>query len=71
MIPLEEIHLEEVSNRNLVSFFVEELTQGVTKDNTSHGARRQLKTYGILKRGRGRLTLTEYGERLLEEVKNE
>ena len=61
---------EEVSNRNLVDFFAEELTQGVTKDNTSHGARRQLKTYGILKRGRGKLLLTPYGERLLEEVKN-
>ena len=62
--------LEEVSNVNLVRWYAEELTQGSLK-NISHGGRRQLMKHGILVRGRGsaRIELSEYGERLLEEVK--
>ena len=71
MIPLGalvEVFYEEISNRNLVRWFAEEIAQGSMRE-ISHGGRRQLRKNGILKRGRGRLVLTAYGERLLEDVK--
>ena len=71
MIPLGalvEVFLEETSDRNLVRWFAEEIAQGDMK-NISHGGRRQLKKNGLLKRGRGKLQLTPYGERILEDVK--
>ena len=62
--------LEEVSNRNLVRYFVEEITH-LRLDEITYGGRRQLMKQGILVRGRGsaRIKLSEYGLRLLEEVK--
>ena len=62
--------LEEVSNRNLVRYFMEEITH-LRLDEITYGGRRQLMKQGILVRSRGnaRIKLSEYGLRLLEEVK--
>ena len=68
------LSLEEISNRNLVGFFREELQRGAFSE-LSKGAFRTLKKYGVIHRGCKpgvvgiKIILTEYGRELLEEVK--
>ena len=62
---------EELSNRNMVGFYEEELVSGDLGD-ISMGARMRMHKLGILRRERAphaRLVLTEYGEGLLGEAK--
>ena len=74
MIPSSD-WLEEASNRNLVGFYESELSRGKFKALSS-GARANMRKFGILelqhqKKWGFKLELSEYGLRLLEEVKNE
>ena len=66
------VSLEEISNRNLVYFYREELASGEFAGITP-GARRTMAEVGILKPKNaryGRIVLSDLGRKLLEEVKN-